>query len=91
MLSPGAALPDPVTDEQLLFAAVTLHEASVLSDVLSMTATVASSPVRVVFVSAYGLVTVAPLAGMGPTSWLLLETPLVLAGHDHLPCPASSV
>jgi hypothetical protein len=51
-----------------------VHERSVEPVVLSITATVAvSEPLGVVFVSAYRLVTVSPLAGAGPASRLLGE------------------
>jgi hypothetical protein len=60
--------------EQLLLPVVTVHVRSVAAVVLSMTATVAVSvPLSVVFMSAYRLVTVAPLAGVGPASRLLGE------------------
>ena len=68
MFSPAAAEPDPLVFEQLLLPAVTVHESSGLPVVLSMTATSAVSvPLSVVFVSAYRLVTVAPLAGVDRT------------------------
>jgi hypothetical protein len=70
MLSPAAAAPDPLLFEQLLLVVqLTVHESSVAPVVLSITATsMVSVPVTAAFESAYRLVTVAPLAGVGPAS-----------------------
>src|ERR1017187_1038269 len=92
MLSPAAAEPDPLVFEQLpLLAALTVNESSVTPVVLSMTATVAVSvPLTFALVSAYRLVTVAPLAGVGPANRPLFENPIVFAGQGPVPGPASS-
>ncbi len=69
-----------------LLAELTVQESSVAPVALSMTATVAESlPLSVAFVSAYRLLTTAPLVGIGPLSRLLLEGPLVFAGQDPRP------
>ena len=58
---------------------------------MSMTATVAESlPLSTAFVSAYRLLTTAPLAGIGPLSRLLLESPLVFAGQEPRPDSSDS-
>ena len=78
--------------EQLpLLVALAVQESSVAPVALSMTATVAESlPLSVAFVSAFRLLTTAPLAGIGPVSRPLLESPLVFAGQEPWPDSSTS-
>ena len=60
--------------EQLSFGLSTVQDMSVAPVTLSMSATVAESlPLSTAFVSAYRLLTTAPLAGIGPVSRPLLD------------------